>query len=354
MVGAGDLLRQHISRLGGRLAVQGDLKKTKIPGASSRKWRRLREPLSCRPLASSGSRHSGPDSRRPRCTGSQWSVFSSRWWIGDALGMLIMTPVLLGLGKCAGGVAPFCDRKVIAKTVLLAAAVAAGCYFVFFRPETSYLLFSVFLLILFSAAWAGPPAARVSALVIASAAVWATHIGVGAFAGGTVRENLQNLNLFLAAVSLTGLAVGAFRTSGSLLLPGTVLVAGWVLSGWLYASLDRDRVGYDEARFDKLVNSVESRMHSRLANLRGCPPRRSRFHGRLGPSRSTELAQLRRPPGIAGALSRHHGGRVHPLGAGRATGKLCRRAAPPGLTRFSGPAYAWRAAKPRLRTSSTL
>ena len=67
--------------------------------------------------------------------------------------------------------------------------------------------------------------------------MWATHAGVGAFAGGTVRENLQNLNLFLAAVSLTGLAVGAFRTSGSLLLPGTVLVAGWVLSGWLYASL---------------------------------------------------------------------------------------------------------------------
>ena len=184
--------------------------------------------------------------------GSQWELVWNRWWIGDALGVLIVTPVLLGLGKCAGGLAPFCDRKVFVKIVLLAAAVAAGCYFVFFRPEGSYLLFSVFLLILFSAAWVGPPAARVSALVIASAAVWATHVGVGAFAGGTVQENLQNLNLFLAAVSLTGLAVGAFRTSGSLLLPGSVLVAGWVLSGWLYTSLDRDRVGYDEARFDQI------------------------------------------------------------------------------------------------------
>jgi len=195
-----------------------------------------------------------------------WSVFWSRWWIGDALGALCMTPVLLVLGKYAAGLAPFGDRKAFGKTVLLAIIVVGGCYFVFFRPETSNLLFSVFLLILFSAAWVGPPAARISALVIAASAVWATHIGVGAFAGGTDRENLQNLNLFLAAVSLTGLAVGAFRSSGSLLLPGTVLVAGWVLSGWLYASLDRDRVNYDEARFDKLVNSVESRMHSRLAN----------------------------------------------------------------------------------------
>ncbi|MBZ5632178.1 MAG: CHASE domain-containing protein [Acidobacteriia bacterium] len=197
---------------------------------------------------------------------SQWELVWNRWWIGDALGMLIVAPVLLGLGKCAGGLVPFCDRKGLVKTVLLAAAVAAGCYFVFFRPEGAHLLFAVFLLILASAAWVGPPAARVSALVIASAAVWATHIGVGAFAGGTVRENLQNLNLFLAAVSLTGLAVGAFRTSGSLLLPGSVLVAGWALSGWLYASLDRDRVDYDQARFDKLVSSVESRMHGRLAN----------------------------------------------------------------------------------------
>ncbi len=196
---------------------------------------------------------------------SQWQLVSSRWWIGDALGILILTPVLLGLGKWAAGRAPYGDSKAIAKTALLAAVVATGCYFVLFRPEASSLLFSVFLLILFSAAWAGPPAARVTALIIASAAVWATHIGLGSFAGGTVRENLQNLDLFLAAVSLTGLAVGAFRTSGSLLLPGSVLVAGWILSGWLYASLDRERVSYDEARFDQVMNTVENRMHSRLA-----------------------------------------------------------------------------------------
>ena len=272
-----------------------------------------------------------------------WVVFWSRWWIGDALGALCMTPVLLGLGKFAGGLASFGDRKVFGKTVLLAAAVVAGCYFVFFRLETSNLLFSVFLLILLSAAWVGPPAARISALVIAAAAVWATHIGVGAFAGGTDRENLQNLNLFLAAVSLTGLAVGAFRSSGSLLLPGSVLVAGWVVSGWLYASLDRDRVNYDEARFDKLVNSVESRMHSRLANYEDV------LRGGAGFIAATDhldpqnwhsyVDRLRN----AGSLSRHHRRRVYPMGAGRATRELCRRAASPGPSRFSGTAYAWRA-----------
>jgi signal transduction histidine kinase/integral membrane sensor domain MASE1 len=195
----------------------------------------------------------------------QWGLVFSRWWIGDGLGILILAPVLLGLGKGLAGLSPFRGQGMLGKTLVTVVPVAAACYLVFFWPENSYLLFSVFLLILASAAWAGPPAARVSALIIASAAVWATHSGIGAFAGGTVRENLQNLNLFLAAVSLTGLAVGAFRTTGSLLLPGSVLIAGWALSGWLYGSLEKERVGYDEARFDKVVNVVESGMKSRLA-----------------------------------------------------------------------------------------
>jgi len=196
---------------------------------------------------------------------SQWQNLFMQWWISDALGVLILVPVLLGIGKCAAGLSPFCDRNSIAKMSLLAVVVAAGCYFVFYQPEPSYLLFLVLALILLSAVWAGPLAARISALVIAAAAVWATHIGVGAFAGGTIRESLQNLDLFLAAVSLTGLAVGAFRTYGSLVVPGGVLLAGWALSGWLYGSLDRDRLRYDDVRFDRLMTAVEAQMRSRLA-----------------------------------------------------------------------------------------
>ena len=110
----------------------------------------------------------------------------------------------------------------------LAGCVAAASYFVFFRPEASHLLFSVFLFIFIAAAWLGPLAARLIALVISGAAIWATHSGVGAFTGGGLFENLQNLDLFLAAVSLTGVALGAFRASGSLALPATILLGGWI------------------------------------------------------------------------------------------------------------------------------
>ena len=111
---------------------------------------------------------------------------------------------------------------------------------------------------------AGPLAARLTALTITGAAIWATHLGLGAFTAGTLFENLQNLDLFLVAVSLTGIALGAFRASGSLALPAGVLLCGWILSGWLFSSLDRNRVQYDAERFNSSIVSVENQIHTRL------------------------------------------------------------------------------------------
>jgi signal transduction histidine kinase len=126
------------------------------------------------------------------------------------------------------------------------------------------LLFAVFLFIFVAAAWIGPLAARMTSLAISAAAIWATHLGLGTFTGGTLSENLQNLDLFLVAVSLTGVALGAFRASGSLALPAGVLLAGWILSGWLFSSLDRGRVQYDAERFDSSIVSVEDQIRTRL------------------------------------------------------------------------------------------
>ena len=96
------------------------------------------------------------------------------------------------------------------------------------------------------------------------AAIWATHLGLGTFTAGTLFENLQNLDLFLVAVSLTGVALGAFRASGSMALPASILLCGWILSGWLFSSLDRNRVEYDAGRFNSSIVSVQNQIRTRL------------------------------------------------------------------------------------------
>ncbi len=194
---------------------------------------------------------------------AQWDVIAGRWWMFDALATLTVTPVLILVARWAAGPRARVDRLAIVQAIGFAAFVALACRFIFFGPST-YLLFLVFVFVLIAAAWLGTAAARLSALVIAASAVWATHLGAGAFFGGTLSENLLNLDLFLAAVSLTGMAVGAFRAYGGMALPGGILLAGWALSGLLYASMDRDRIQYDEARLDSATGVIENRIAGRL------------------------------------------------------------------------------------------
>jgi len=193
---------------------------------------------------------------------SEWAVALRRWWIADGLSAFISSPVLLALARAWTGSRPKCRPGFALQWLLYMAGVSMACYLVFFRPDTRYLLFSVFLLLLIAAAWLGPAAARFAAVITSLAAVGATRLGIGAFAGGTLRENLQNLAFFLVAVSITGMAVGAFRAIGNLTLPAGVLLAGWACSGWLYATMDVGRARSDQARVDGVIRSAEARIGS--------------------------------------------------------------------------------------------
>ncbi len=196
--------------------------------------------------------------------GEHWTDVAGRYWVSDSLGIVTAMPVLLALARAFTDRDSKLRRVPMVFTTLFVAGTALACYAVFFRPEASHLLFSVFLFIFIAAAWLGPLAARITALAISGAAIWATHLGYGTFTAGTLFENLQNLDLFLVAVSLTGVALGAFRASGSLVLPAGVLLGGWILSGWLFSSLDRNRVEYDAERFNSSIVAVQNQIRTRL------------------------------------------------------------------------------------------
>ena len=193
-----------------------------------------------------------------------WEALLSRWWLAETLGILTFGPVLLIFARLWIARSKPVGRRHLVKFVTCIFCVSIACYYILFRVGESGLVFAVLAVILVATAWLGPVAARLSALTVAIAAIGATHLGLGGFVGQSLGTNRQNLDLFLAAVSLTGLSLGSFRAAGHLRLPGTVLLAGWALSGWLYVSLERDRINYDEARFDKVITSVESRLNSRF------------------------------------------------------------------------------------------
>jgi signal transduction histidine kinase len=49
-------------------------------------------------------------------------------------------------------------------------------------------------------------------------------------------------------------------------VPLAILLIGWALSIWVYKSLDRGRVAFDTARFDRVVSAAQDRMRSRLVS----------------------------------------------------------------------------------------
>ncbi|MBE2213280.1 MAG: CHASE domain-containing protein [Opitutaceae bacterium] len=182
------------------------------------------------------------------------------WWVGDALGLLIVAPCMV-LGAERDGPPPGRPWLKGAALVLVLVAVLA---IVLLSRDGSRVAFIVFPVLLLAAAWFGARGSRIVAFLVAATMVGASAFGADLFSSESVNQSRLLLQLFLGAVGLTALMLPAFRASGSLLLPGLVLLAGWSFSGWLYRSLEEARLREDEVRFDQAVERVTAKIGRRM------------------------------------------------------------------------------------------
>ncbi|MCU0791872.1 MAG: PAS domain S-box protein [Opitutaceae bacterium] len=160
------------------------------------------------------------------------------WWVGDALGALMVTPLLgAWFGPRRDTWTPGMPRSWM--TWLLALAAPAVCGFVFFTRAGYPYVFAVFPLLLL-AAWHRPLVGpRLMAVLISSCAVLAATNQGGAFAGSSLNEALLSLQGFLAAVGATALVLPVFQRSERWRLPVVMLLVGWFLSGLGFGQMQR-------------------------------------------------------------------------------------------------------------------
>ncbi|MEU6423424.1 MASE1 domain-containing protein [Streptomyces spiralis] len=128
-----------------------------------------------------------------------WSV----WWTGDAMGVLVVTPVLLVLrsARLPKGMPP---SRWVETLLLVAATLGVG----FLEAGSTPLLFLGFPLLIWAAfrfqlAGAAPCALAVSTFAIVSAAERA-----GPFAGHDLLTDMITLQAFNGSISLTALLLG--------------------------------------------------------------------------------------------------------------------------------------------------
>ena len=129
-----------------------------------------------------------------------WSV----WWVGDAMGALLVAPALLTWGSRAEGL----ERRSWGETLVLAAVLFAATLGMLTEPHATHP-YLVFPPLIWAALRFGPRGATAATLAVSIVTVASTVAGRGAFVVSSVGENLMALEAFLAAVALTSMLLGA-------------------------------------------------------------------------------------------------------------------------------------------------
>ena len=126
------------------------------------------------------------------------------WWTGDAIGILLVTPLILTWVR--GGRLRVTARDAVEATTL--AIVLVAFTVVLFQAPFSYV-YAIFPVTIWAALRFGLRGAATASFVVSALAIWYTVRGVGPFATSTPAHNLFQLQTFISLLALTTLILAA-------------------------------------------------------------------------------------------------------------------------------------------------
>ena len=135
--------------------------------------------------------------------GHLWFV----WWSGDAMGDLLIAPLLLGWAHAPRTRWP--PARVAEAGVLLVSLL--GLTAALLRPPTGDE-YAIFPLIIWAALRFGVLGSATASGIVAALTIWSTVHGQGSFVGSTPTHDLLLLQMYLALLSVTGLVLAAMTT----------------------------------------------------------------------------------------------------------------------------------------------
>lgn len=139
-------------------------------------------------------------------TTADWPLVWLSWWIGDAMGIIVVAPLLLTVGAAARSRAhPFRRHTAEAVVLLVATAFAARVFFSGSLP-LAFLIFPFSLWAALRFALLGAAAVNV---LVTGVTVWTTVHGYGPFAQMPPTKTLVFLQSFNASVAITSLVLAA-------------------------------------------------------------------------------------------------------------------------------------------------
>lgn len=141
-----------------------------------------------------------------------WSGFTSAWliwWLGDAMGVIVVAPLILSFSRLAR--LQFDSRLEFTG---LAAAAFGVAFLVFghrfgLGAADNVLVFLVFPFVIWAAIRFEIAGSAVVSALVAAVAIWRTASGLGPFVQPSPIRGATLLQVFLAVISVSGLALAA-------------------------------------------------------------------------------------------------------------------------------------------------
>jgi PAS domain S-box-containing protein len=129
------------------------------------------------------------------------------WWSGDALGVMLVTPLLLANMRVR---TPDLTARGIAEIVLIGVSLLTASA-ILIRTLNGYE-YAIVPLVGWAALRRGPLGGSLATVLVAGVVIWHTTLGVGPFVGSG-SDGLWRLQLFLALLTISSLVVGAMATA---------------------------------------------------------------------------------------------------------------------------------------------
>lgn len=141
-----------------------------------------------------------------------WSAFGPAWlmwWLGDAMGVLVVTPLLLTFPSLVRNL----ERHRLMELALLLVGASTSALLIF-DPQIGFMradvfAFGIFPFVLWGAIRFEPPGAAIVTFLISSIAVWGTAHGFAPFMKGNPLQNATLLESFLGVTGVSGMVLAA-------------------------------------------------------------------------------------------------------------------------------------------------
>jgi signal transduction histidine kinase/CHASE1-domain containing sensor protein/integral membrane sensor domain MASE1 len=184
------------------------------------------------------------------------------WWVGDALGILIVAPAIFALrGRYASELGL---RVTAQRTAVLVLATVAVLLLARVGGGAAVTIFLAFPIVILARHWFGLRGAAWSVLAIAIPLTAMTAMGAGAFVEADLDDALLDMQAFLAVLALVSLLFADLKPL-NLGLPVAVLMIGVAVAAGAFIVERRDLNHLDGVRFEQLIQTASDRVRERMA-----------------------------------------------------------------------------------------